>query len=67
MLGDNAIIVIENVSRLRDEGMERTKAIIEGVKEINVAAAASTFTNVAIFLPVIFTDGIAREILEIWD
>lgn len=64
MLGDNAIIVIENVSRLRDEGMERTKAIIEGVKEINVAAAASTFTNVAIFLPVIFTDGIAREIFR---
>lgn len=64
MLGDNAIIVVENVSRLRDEGMERTKAIIEGVKEINLAAAASTFTNVAIFLPVIFTDGIAREIFR---
>ncbi|MDW8466082.1 MAG: efflux RND transporter permease subunit [Chloroherpetonaceae bacterium] len=64
MLGDNAIIVVENVSRLRDEGMEWTKAIVEGVKEINVAAAASTFTNVAIFLPVIFTDGIAREIFR---
>ncbi len=64
MLGDNAIIVVENVSRLRDEGIERIKAIIEGVKEINLAAAASTFTNVAIFLPVIFTDGIAREIFR---
>lgn len=64
MLGDNAIIVVENVSRLRDEGMARAQAIIEGVKEINLAAAASTFTNVAIFLPVIFTDGIAREIFR---
>ncbi|MDX2128084.1 MAG: efflux RND transporter permease subunit [Chloroherpetonaceae bacterium] len=64
MLGDNAIIVVENVSRLCDEGMERRRAIIEGVKEINLAAAASTFTNVAIFLPVIFTDGIAREIFR---
>ncbi len=64
MLGDNAIIVIENISRLRDEGVERREAIIEGTKEINLAAAASTFTNVAIFLPVIFTDGIAREIFR---
>jgi hydrophobic/amphiphilic exporter-1 (mainly G- bacteria), HAE1 family len=64
MLGDNAIIVVENVSRLRDEGMNRYKAILEGTKEINLAASASTFTNVAIFLPVIFTDGIAREIFR---
>jgi len=64
MLGDNAIIVIENISRLREKGMSLLEATLEGAKQINLAAAASTFTNVAIFLPIIFVEGIAQQLFR---
>ncbi len=62
MLGDNAIIVIENVTRLREKGMPLLDAVLEGAKEINLAVTASTLTNVAIFLPIIFVEGVASKL-----
>lgn len=62
MIGDNAIIVVENFSRLREKGYSVTDAVIEGSKEINLSVAASTFTNVVIFLPVIFVRGLAQKL-----
>lgn len=62
MIGDNAIIIIENFSRLRETGYGIREAVIEGSKEINLSVAASTFTNVAVFLPVIFVKGIAQKL-----
>lgn len=62
MLGDNAIIVIENVTRLREKGMPLLDAVLEGSKEINLAVTASTLTNVAIFLPIIFVEGVASQL-----
>lgn len=62
MLGDNAIIVIENVRRLREQGAPRMEAILSGSREINLAVTASTMTNVAIFLPVLFVSGVAQQL-----
>jgi len=62
MLGDNAIIVIENVTRLREKGMGLVDAAIEGSKEISIAVTASTLTNVAIFLPIVFVEGVAQQL-----
>lgn len=62
MLGDNAIIVVENVTRLREQGKGLVEATIEGAKEINLAVTASTLTNVAIFLPIIFVEGVASKL-----
>lgn len=62
MLGDNAIIVIENVTRLREKGMPLLDAVLEGSKEINLAVTASTLTNVAIFLPIVFVEGVASQL-----
>ncbi|RPH37943.1 efflux RND transporter permease subunit, partial [bacterium] len=62
MLGDNAIIVIENVRRLREEGFSFSEAIETGSREINLAVTASTMTNVAVFLPVLFVRGVAQQL-----
>lgn len=62
MLGDNAIIVIENVTRLREKGMGILEAALEGAKDINLAVTASTLTNVAIFLPIIFVEGVTQQL-----
>lgn len=62
MIGDNAIIIVENFSRLREKGFSVTDAVIEGSKEINLSVAASTFTNVVIFLPVVFVRGLAQKL-----
>ncbi|KAB2967376.1 efflux RND transporter permease subunit [Zoogloea sp.] len=61
MLGDNAIIVVENVTRLREKGMGLVDAALNGAREINIAVTASTFTNVAIYLPIIFVEGVGRQ------
>ncbi|MBM4167802.1 MAG: efflux RND transporter permease subunit [Ignavibacteria bacterium] len=62
MLGDNAIIVVENVTRLRERGVGLVQAAIEGAQEITLAVTASTLTNVAIFLPIIFVEGVASQL-----
>jgi HAE1 family hydrophobic/amphiphilic exporter-1 len=62
MLGDNAIILVENVTRLREQGKSLREATLEGAKDINVAVTASTLTNVAIFLPIIFVEGVASKL-----
>jgi len=62
MLGDNATIVVENVTRLRERGLGLVEAAIQGAQEINLAVTASTLTNVAIFLPIIFVEGVASQL-----
>ncbi len=62
MLGDNAIIVMENVTRLREQGLGTREAVLTAVREINLAATASTLTNVAVFLPVVWVEGVAGKL-----
>lgn len=62
MLVDNSIVVIENIYRLRSLGGEVKKAAIEGAKEVAGAITASTLTTVCVFLPIVFTEGITRQL-----
>ncbi len=55
---DDAIIVLENIMRHREGGKPRIRAALEGSKEISFAVLATTFSLVAIFLPVAFMQGI---------
>ncbi len=62
MLVDNAIVVLESIFRKRDEGLSLARAAVEGTVEVGGAVAASTFTTVAVFLPIVFVEGIAGQL-----
>ncbi len=62
MLVDNSIVVIENIYRLRKEGMEPREAAVEGAKGVGGAIIASTLTTICVFLPILFTDGMSKEL-----
>lgn len=62
MLVDNSIVVIENIYRLRSEGMTAQEAAITGANEVAGAIFASTLTTVSVFLPIVFTQGISRQL-----
>lgn len=62
MLVDNSIVVIENIYRLRNNGLSTKKAAIEGASTVAGAILASTLTTVCVFLPIVFTKGISRQL-----
>lgn len=62
MLVDNSIVVIENIYRLRSEGYSIRKAAVEGTSQVTGAIIASTLTTVCVFAPIIFTEGITRQL-----
>ncbi|NLD47813.1 MAG: efflux RND transporter permease subunit [Clostridiaceae bacterium] len=61
---DNSIVVVENIFSHRLENKGRIQAAIEGTKEVAGAILASTLTNVVVFVPIIFTEGIAAQIFK---
>ena len=61
-LVDNSIVVIENIYRLRGEGYSVKKAAVEGAGQVAGAIFASTLTTVSVYAPIIFTDGITRQL-----
>ena len=65
MLVDNSIVSIENIYRLRDEeGLPILTASIRGVNQVAGALFASTLTTICVFLPVVFVDGMARDLFS---
>jgi len=64
MLVDNAVVVLENIYRMRKEGKSRVSAAIEGSKQVSGAIIASTLTTIAVFLPVIFVQGMTAQIFK---
>ncbi|HPH04210.1 MAG TPA: efflux RND transporter permease subunit, partial [Spirochaetota bacterium] len=64
MLVDNAIIVLENTFNYMSRGAKPAKAARLGAQEIAGAIFASTLTTVCVFLPIVFTDGMAKEIFK---
>ena len=62
MLVDNSIVVIENIYRMRSEGVPMREAAIEGAREVGGAIMASTLTTVCVFAPIVFTEGITRQL-----
>lgn len=61
VLIDDAIVVRENIVRHMQNGSERRKAALEGTAEIGLAVAATTFSIIAVFVPVAFMPGISGE------
>ena len=63
MLVDNSVVVIENIFRLRnEEGYSIKEASIEGAKQVGGAILASTLTTICVFAPIVFTEGITRQL-----
>lgn len=56
---DDSIVVYENIFRHRSEGMGRIDAAIKGASEVGSAVVATTLTVIAVFLPIVFVEGIA--------
>ncbi|MBP7792449.1 MAG: efflux RND transporter permease subunit [Candidatus Goldbacteria bacterium] len=64
MLVDNAVVVIENTFRHLELGKGRKDAAKIGASEVGIAIAASTLTNICIFLPMVLAGGIASELAK---
>ncbi|MFZ7101395.1 MAG: efflux RND transporter permease subunit [Peptococcaceae bacterium] len=64
MMVDSAIVILENIYRHRQEGMGRLEAAKFGASEVGTAVVASTLTTVAVFLPIVYVEGIAAQIFR---
>ncbi|MFT5145295.1 MAG: multidrug efflux pump, partial [Thalassolituus oleivorans] len=64
MLVDNAIVIIENIYRFREEGYPRFEAARLATAEVAGAVIASTLTTVAVFVPMLFWPGIIGEFMS---
>jgi len=62
MVMDAAVVVAENIVRLREEGMPAKQAALEGTRQVGGALVASTLTTIAVFLPVIFMDDVEGQL-----
>ena len=62
MLVDNSIVVIENIYRLRALGVSPARAALKGATQVGGAIFASTLTTVCVFLPIVFTEGLTRQL-----
>ncbi|MFH1406528.1 MAG: efflux RND transporter permease subunit, partial [Candidatus Omnitrophota bacterium] len=58
MVVDNAIVVVDNVSRHRERGEGPREGTINGASEVGLAISASTFTTVVVFVPMMFIKGV---------
>ena len=62
MLVDNSIVVIENIYRLRAKGANVIQAAVSGAGQVVGAITASTLTTVCVFVPIVFVEGITRQL-----
>jgi hydrophobe/amphiphile efflux-1 (HAE1) family protein len=62
MVVDNAIVVLENIARHREQGESAIEGAVLGASEVGMAVAASTLTTLCIFFPLLFVRGIAKVI-----
>jgi len=61
MLVDSSIVVLESIFRCREEGDDLVASAIRGAKEVRSAVIASILTSIAVFLPMVFVEGIAGQ------
>lgn len=64
MLVDNAIVVLENIFRNHEAGMNWKEAAIEGTAEVGGAITASTITTIVVFLPIVYLQGASGEMFK---
>ncbi|MGL1957946.1 MAG: efflux RND transporter permease subunit [Colwellia sp.] len=62
LLVDNAIVVLENISRYQEQGLSVIESARKGTKEVSGAIIASTLTTLAVFVPLIFIEGVAGQL-----
>ena len=64
MMVDNSIVVLENIFRYRELGTDIKESACLGASEVSTAISASTFTTIAVFLPIVYVQGIASELFR---
>jgi HAE1 family hydrophobic/amphiphilic exporter-1 len=61
---DDSIVILESIAKARERGLGVFSAAIQGTREVSMAVVASTLTNIAVFLPLVFVEGIAGELFR---
>jgi hydrophobic/amphiphilic exporter-1 (mainly G- bacteria), HAE1 family len=61
MLVDCSIVVLESIFRCQQEGDSLVAAVVRGTHEVRAAVTASTLTNIAVFFPMVFVEGVAGQ------
>lgn len=64
MLVDSAIVVLESIHRKRSQGLNKKEAAVEGTKTVGGAVIASVLTTIAVFIPIVFVEGIAGQLFR---
>ncbi|MEM7282600.1 MAG: efflux RND transporter permease subunit, partial [Pseudomonadota bacterium] len=64
LLVDNAIVVLENIVRKKEQGLPDLEAAQTGTSEVGTAIVAATLTTVAVFFPMVFVSGIAGQLFR---
>lgn len=64
MLVDNSIVVIENIYRLKNKGLSVKEAAIQGAGRVAGAIFASTLTTICVFLPIVFVQGVTKQLFK---
>jgi len=64
MLVDNSIVVLEAIYRKKQAGLPLARAAVVGASEVGAAVTASTLTTVAVFVPIVFVEGIAGQLFK---
>ncbi|MDQ3617800.1 MAG: efflux RND transporter permease subunit, partial [Pseudomonadota bacterium] len=61
---DDSIVVLESIAKARERGLGILEAAIVGTREVSMAVVASTMTTIAVFLPLVFVEGIAGQLFR---
>lgn len=61
---DDSIVVLESIAKARERGLGILDAAIQGTREVSMAVVASTLTTIAVFLPLVFVEGIAGQLFR---
>jgi hydrophobic/amphiphilic exporter-1 (mainly G- bacteria), HAE1 family len=64
MLVDNAVVVLENIFRKREEGEDAERSAVRGTGEVALAITASTLTTMSVFLPIVFMEGVSSVMYQ---
>ena len=64
MVVDDSIVVLENIARMREQGLGIVEAAVKGAREVSMAVTASTLTTVAVFFPLVFVQGVAGQLFR---
>ena len=62
MVVDDSIVILESIAKARERGLGFLEAAVEGASEVRLAVVASTLTNIAVFLPMVFVEGVAGQL-----